>query len=283
MKKVQMAEEEGCWFQEEHVDIHELFMYYNALYFKSTLESRVMVEWSSSRMTSCGGICRALPGGGIVIRLSKPLLCLRPSSDLKNVLLHEMIHAYMFVHRIRDDDAGGHGTMFKSMMQEINMSQKPDAFRPVPGGYAITVYHSMFAEVEYYKKHHWQCPQCGDVVKRAMNRKPQQADCRWYSSRPVGERHTDCRDVNCRWHMHEKYCGGMYLKTQGVDGKKKRMLPEGMQTIDSFVKVHGTNTKKKQDQEIDDQESDKQKNMKEEECIDLTELDHVVDLTDDFA
>lgn len=264
----------GEWPQED-VDIHDLFMYYNAIYFKSTLESRVMVEWSSSRMTSCGGICQALPGGGIVIRLSKPLLSLRPSSDLKNVLLHEMIHAYMFVHHIRDDDAGGHGTMFKSMMKEINMSRKPDAFRPVPEGYAITVYHSMFAEVEYYKKHHWICCQCGDVVKRAMNRKPQQADCRWYSSRPVGERHTDCRDVHCRWHMHEKYCAGLYVKTHGGDEKKKTIVPKGMQTIESCIQAKEAARKT---QECKVHEECK---AQEKEYVDLTQLDRVVDLTDE--
>lgn len=222
------------------VNIHELFMYYNALYFQSTLESRVMVEWSSSRMTSCGGICQSLPGGGIVIRLSKPLLCLRPTSDLKNVLLHEMIHAWMFVHQCRDDDPGGHGTIFKSMMKKINASCIPDAYRPIPEGYAITVYHTMFAEVEYYKKHQWECFQCGDVVKRAMNRKPQRADCRWYSSRPETQRRLDCGDLHCRWHMHEKYCGGEYVKTKGethgaTGAKKNKETTHGMNTIDKFL------------------------------------------------
>lgn len=214
------------------IDIHELFMYYNALYFRSTLESRVTVEWSSSRMTSCGGTCQLLPGGGIIIRLSKPLLCLRPISDLKNVLLHEMIHAYMFVHSIRDDDAGGHGTAFKAMMKEINASCKPDAFRPMPGGYKITVYHTMSDEVEYYKKHRWECFRCGDMVKRAVNRKPQQADCRWYASRNIEERRIDCGDVTCRWHMHQKYCGGEYVKTQGGD-RDTSQKPESMTKTDT--------------------------------------------------
>ena len=270
-----------AWLQDD-VDIHELFMYYNALYFKSTLESRVMVEWSSSRMTSCGGICQALPGGGIVIRLSKPLLCLRPSADLKNVLLHEMIHAYMFVHRIRDDDAGGHGTMFKAFMKEINASRKPDAFRPIPEGYTITVYHSMFAEVEYYKKHHWQCPQCGDVVKRSMNRKPQQADCRWYGSRPVTDRQKDCGDVKCRWHMHEKYCGGMYVKTQGDDaavGKNKNASRAGgMKTIDTFLKGANQRTQECIDLTIhEEHDTQNVSSSKNGACM----VNDVVDLTDE--
>ena len=37
----------------------------------------------------------------------------------------------------------------------------------------------MFAEVDHYRQHHWRCERCGNVVKRAMNRPPQEADCRW--------------------------------------------------------------------------------------------------------
>ena len=192
-------------------DIHHLFCYYNALYFESSLGG-VIVEWSSSRMTSCGGTCAPLVGGA-VIRLSKPLLSLRPVADLKDVLLHEMIHAYMMVHRIRDNDPGGHGDVFKQWMKVINASRKPDMHRPMRG-YRITVYHTMFREVDYYRQHHWTCGRCGDKVKRSMNRKPQVADCRW-------KKREDCSDPKCRWHMHEKHCGGEYVKTREPEGKKR--------------------------------------------------------------
>jgi predicted SprT family Zn-dependent metalloprotease len=190
-------------------DIHALFCYYNDLYFQSSLESRVMVEWSSERMTSCGGTCAALPGGGILIRLSKPLLRLRPTSDLKDVLLHEMIHAYIMAHRIPDSDPSGHGKPFQSIMHSINQSSAPDMYRPAGRGYRITIYHTMFEEVEFYRRHHWICSVCGDEVKRAVNRRPQVSDCRWYSK--VKER-GDCGDLKCRWHMHQKFCAGEYVK-----------------------------------------------------------------------
>jgi hypothetical protein len=43
-----------------------------------------------------------------LIRLSVPLLKLRPRKDLVETLLHEMIHAYLFV-TDGDDDHDGHG------------------------------------------------------------------------------------------------------------------------------------------------------------------------------
>lgn len=141
-------------------------------------------------MTLCGGVCEWRPGGGCRIKLSEPLLKLRPTRDLKDVLLHEMAHAFMMLQGglagfwgglslqgrghpasaaqppaalhalkaarkpgalrlrctpsspcpaagagIRDNDPGGHGTIFKSIIQRINTSTAPDHQRP-PGGCA---------------------------------------------------------------------------------------------------------------------------------------------------
>jgi hypothetical protein len=69
-----------------HPDIHELFLYYRDLYFDGQLPG-VSVEWSSKRMTSCGGTCEKALNGAI-IKLSQPLLILRPTRDLLMVLLH---------------------------------------------------------------------------------------------------------------------------------------------------------------------------------------------------
>ncbi|CAM9152212.1 unnamed protein product [Phaeothamnion confervicola] len=76
--------------------LHDLFMHYNQLYFSSIL-GPVSVHWSSSRMTRCAGTCEFRKGGGCRIKLSGPLLQYRPVSDLKNTLLHEMIHALLFL------------------------------------------------------------------------------------------------------------------------------------------------------------------------------------------
>ncbi|PNH08239.1 hypothetical protein TSOC_005242 [Tetrabaena socialis] len=63
-----------------------------------------------------------------------------------------------------------------ALMTKINESTIPDQERP-PGGYKITTTHSMTGEVENYRTHWWECPRCKHVIKRAMNRPPQAADC----------------------------------------------------------------------------------------------------------
>ncbi|GIL77806.1 hypothetical protein Vretifemale_7299 [Volvox reticuliferus] len=160
----------------EFPDIHALFLHYNDLYFNGVLLGNTTVEWSSKRMTLCGGICKYHPLSGCQIKLSEPLLKLRPVRDLKMVLLHEMIHAHNMTQRIRDPDPGGHGPPFLELMNKINRSTVPDPQRP-PDGYKITTTHSMHGEVDNYRTHWWECERCKKVIKRAMNRPPQEADC----------------------------------------------------------------------------------------------------------
>lgn len=184
-------------------DIHALFLHYNRLYFDESLGA-CSVEWSSSRMTLCAGLCQYERSGGCRIKLSEPLLKFRPSIELKETLLHEMIHAWMFLEKIRDQ--GDHGPRFQERMNFINRASFADHQRP-PQGYSITVYHSMHAEVDQYRTHHWQCPKCGNVVKRAMNRPPQEADCRGRQGKGP-----DCKDTKCAYHMHQRFCGSDYTK-----------------------------------------------------------------------
>lgn len=54
------------------------------------------------------------------------LLQLRPTIDLKETLLHEMIHAYHFLLNIRDNDKSGHGDKFKEKMNFINRATSYD-------------------------------------------------------------------------------------------------------------------------------------------------------------
>jgi len=42
----------------------------------------------------------------------------RPVRDLKDTLLHEMIHAALFLGNVRDD--GDHGPKFRAVMDRIN-------------------------------------------------------------------------------------------------------------------------------------------------------------------
>ncbi|KAF3781421.1 SprT-like domain-containing protein Spartan [Nymphaea thermarum] len=191
-----------------HPDIHELFCYYNALYFEDILGA-CLVTWSSGRMTLCAGTCRYMGGGSCEIRLSEPLLKFRSSIDLKNTLLHEMIHAYLFI-KYNNRDHGSHGNEFQNLMKKINCSTVVDYQRP-PGGYGITIYHNFFDEVDSYRVHHWMCNNCGDLVKRAMNREPSPNDC--IQRLKEGQ---VCNHPSCHWHSPKddtgvpgsySYCG----------------------------------------------------------------------------
>lgn len=156
-------------------DVHLLFIAFNEKFFWRQLVT-VCVSWSK-RMTSCAGICSYQGRGGLCsITLSEPLLKLRPRKDLVETLLHEMIHAYLFVtHNNRDRD--GHGLEFQKHMFRINAE----------AGTNITIYHDFHDEVRLYKTHWWKCdgpcqhrhPYFG-LVKRAYNRAPGPND-RWWA------------------------------------------------------------------------------------------------------
>ncbi|CAI5452456.1 unnamed protein product [Caenorhabditis angaria] len=76
-------------------DILAMFLKFDETYFDGQLKKDCYVEWSS-RMFVCAGICSHGSGDTFcTIRLSKPLLKLRPRTDLVETLLHEMIHAFL--------------------------------------------------------------------------------------------------------------------------------------------------------------------------------------------
>ncbi|KAF9134967.1 hypothetical protein BGW39_005264 [Mortierella sp. 14UC] len=131
-------------------DLHGLFLAFNDLYFESKL-SACEVRWSP-RMTVCAGLCVYQSTARYCsIRLSEPLLKFRPESDYIDTLLHEMIHAYLFVTQaIQDHD--GHGADFQHHMNRINKA----------AGTTITIYHTFHDEVRYYKTHVWKPPQPAD-------------------------------------------------------------------------------------------------------------------------
>ncbi|KAF2189737.1 hypothetical protein K469DRAFT_737002 [Zopfia rhizophila CBS 207.26] len=220
---------------EPFVDIHELFGYYNVLYFRKLLVPRVEVMWSP-RLTLSAGICELSkdPATGkftrIRIKLSTPLLQYRPRSDTINMLLHEAIHAYFFIttswRHSRGDDGTGHGIGFQLLADAINNHGSPN--------YEITIYHTFHDEVDTYRTHIWQCngpckersPYFG-LVKRSMNRAPGKSDS-W-------------------WEKHEIECGGTYTKIQEPELTKKqkdalsKKERAGMQKnkIDGWVKADG--------------------------------------------
>lgn len=148
----------------------------------------VQVDWSS-KMTLCAGLCRWRPQElSCEIKLSKPLLQLRSRKDLVETLIHEMIHALLFVTR-DSDNRESHGPKFHEHMYRINRESS----------LSISVYHTFHDEVRHYQNHVWRCkgvcrqraPYYG-WVRRSMNRKPGPSDT-W-------------------WSQHQQTCGGVFEK-----------------------------------------------------------------------
>nr|XP_060609799.1 DNA-dependent metalloprotease SPRTN [Anolis sagrei ordinatus] len=178
-------------------DVRGLFLQFNQSLFWGALEA-VEVKWSP-RMTLCAGVCCYEGRGGMCsIRLSEPLLKLRPRKDLVETLLHEMIHALLFV-TYNDKDHDSHGPEFCKHMDRINRLT----------GTNITVYHNFHNEVDFYRQHWWRCngpcqkrtPYFG-YVKRAMNRAPSANDY-W-------------------WSEHQQTCGGTFIKIKEPENYSKK-------------------------------------------------------------
>ncbi|PAV61185.1 hypothetical protein WR25_06825 [Diploscapter pachys] len=163
-------------------DVHALFKEFDRRFFNERLINQCYLTWSP-RMTTCAGICKyegTNHYGMCTISLSKPLLTLRPRSDLVETLLHEMIHAYLFITEgcRNRDGADGHGPRFQEHMYRINRTANTN----------ITIYHSFHQEVAHYKRHVWRCngpcraraPYFG-FVRRATNRAPGRNDP-WFAS-----------------------------------------------------------------------------------------------------
>ncbi|KAL3320699.1 hypothetical protein Ciccas_000635 [Cichlidogyrus casuarinus] len=170
-------------------DIYAMFQAYDNRFFQGKLCS-VELKWSP-RMYTCAGICVYQGRGGLCsIRLSEALLKFRPRKDLVETLLHEMIHAFLFI-TSRDFDREGHGPNFQHHMHRINKE----------AGTKITIYHSFHDEVRNYKVHWWRCNgPCQDRkpffgwVKRTMNRAPGPNDT-W-------------------WKLHKQSCNGEFIKVK---------------------------------------------------------------------
>ncbi|CAG9332981.1 SPRTN [Blepharisma stoltei] len=179
----------------EFPDIYDLFQTFDVQFFEGKL-GVVELIWSK-RMTLCAGLC-CYKDGLITIKLSEPLLKYRSISELKETLIHEMIHAYLWIMHI-ESGRDGHGPAFQDIMITINAI----------AGLNVTIYHSFHDEVDFYRKHIWKCdgpcqnwkPYYG-LVKRAMNRPPSDKDP-W-------------------WNEHQKKCGGKYTKIAEPTPKKKK-------------------------------------------------------------
>ncbi|XP_046962151.1 DNA-dependent metalloprotease dvc-1 [Vanessa cardui] len=191
-------------------NVHALFIHFDKIFFWTQLASRAVVRWSK-RMYSCAGTCsydRCICD----IALSEPLLKLRPRKDLVETLLHEMIHAYLFI-TDRDRDRDGHGPNFQKHMHRINKA----------AGLNISIYHDFHDEVKLYQTHWWRCdgpcqykkPHFG-IVRRSMNRAPGPSDY-W-------------------WNSHKRNCGGTFVKFKEPEKHQKKKAPTNPKPVADITK-----------------------------------------------
>ncbi|CAG2177236.1 unnamed protein product, partial [Oppiella nova] len=100
--------------------INELFRRYDKRFFDGLLHGNdVDVGWSYQMKRSAGITYADRGDRPIIIRLCRRLLFRSPRRDLVETLLHEMIHAWMLIHGVEEDN-GGHGRVFHKKMDELN-------------------------------------------------------------------------------------------------------------------------------------------------------------------
>ncbi|CAF0850824.1 unnamed protein product, partial [Didymodactylos carnosus] len=181
--------------------IQELFVQFNQQFFYDQLGA-VYVEWSK-RMTSCAGICYyERRGHHCRIALSEPLLKLRPRKDLVQTLLHEMIHAYLFVTKNN------------------------------------RVYHNFIEEFHHLRQHWWRCngkcqqwaPYFG-YVKRAMNRAPSKNDF-WFATH---QERCGGEFIKVKEPEPKEKRKNMSTIDSSSASKKLKPLLAGQRRLDSFI------------------------------------------------
>ncbi|XP_062199071.1 uncharacterized protein LOC133901653 [Phragmites australis] len=201
-------------------DVGVLFNHFDGLYFQGALAAAgFSVHWGSSiNSSSFGSITFSKPRN--TITLSEPVLRYRSTADRKKALLHEMIHAIIYIKFQRKDRA--HGPIFRDWVDAINSCPIEDDQRP-RGGYNLTTRHDFGTEEpRSVKTFLWKCKSCGDTLVRPSNQGPPSDAC---CIENVCNDDT-CRNMLCRWHNHKKGCRGTYAKVVHTDQKED---PRGTQ------------------------------------------------------
>ncbi|XP_063294230.1 DNA-dependent metalloprotease SPRTN-like [Pelobates fuscus] len=173
-------------------DIKTLFSKFNIMFFWGVLDG-TEVKWSK-RMTRCSGLCRYKQSNDTCsIHLSEPLLKFKSRKDVVETLLHEMIHALLFL--TGQNERESHGPIFIEHMERINKIT----------GANISICHDFYNEIEMCRMHWWRCDgPCDHVIKRSMNRAPSARES-W-------------------WGQHQQTCGGSFIKVREPPGYKNRKI-----------------------------------------------------------
>ena len=162
---------------ESWIDIHSMFFYFNEVYFEKKLNNVVISWidrededadfrycigtdvpkwWHGPRKILCAGICcqieRQITGAyarACHIRLPNALRKFKLVKETKATLLHEMIHAYLYLtgQIMEGESFNDHSRLFKQHMHRINTDTLVfDAYRPKEG------YGVSFADVAHVEE-----------------------------------------------------------------------------------------------------------------------------------
>eukprot|EP00371_Babesia_bovis_P000976 XP_001609623.1 hypothetical protein [Babesia bovis T2Bo] len=139
----------------ELFDVHESFRHLNDICFDQSL-SAVVLSWSK-KMTVSAGRCRFKENRYCEIILSEPILKYRSAKECEETLLHEMIHAYLFLTK-KSKTLNAHGKV--SVYVGWNISQDfiwhMNRVNDITG-LNVDIYHNFIDEVEYNRRHVWRC------------------------------------------------------------------------------------------------------------------------------
>ncbi|OCU00024.1 hypothetical protein XELAEV_18005806mg [Xenopus laevis] len=165
-------------------DIQALFEEFNIKFFYGYLLP-IDLKWTNRVSKKVGYFKHYEITGKNEIRLNKPLLDLLPRKDTVQILLHEMIHYYLFIIGIPDIN---HGRAFQNEMERINRES----------GANIPIRHPFQEEYEALKCHWWKCDgPCQELIKRSRNAAP-------------------CSKA------HKRKCAGNLIKIQEPANKRSR-------------------------------------------------------------
>ncbi|XP_047051509.1 DNA-dependent metalloprotease SPRTN-like [Lolium rigidum] len=207
----------------ENPDVWQLFRHYDKLYFRGVLvDAGFSVEWSQPRMKTISSFGSCSFGESNTITLYEPILKYRTNADLKNALLHLMIHAFLSV---KCDAKGiwGHGPAFRGWMHALNTCSIDDRMRPTCG-YCITTTHDFSPEkCGSMQGFWWKCESCGVTLLRAKKLGPPSDSC---CIENVSQDAT-CGNMLCNWHNHKVDCGGTYVVTKSPETPGQQMVQKG--------------------------------------------------------
>lgn len=172
--------------------------HYNVTCFEGKLRN-VDVRWNR-KMTLCPSLCVFDNfSKDCVINLSKPILTIRPRKKIIECLLHEMVHAYIFIkHNV--DNREEHTVEFHAYTQKI---------RRITGVHVRNRHNYLEFTGNAVSVFEWQCEgKCRllwgnkGLVKRSVQRCPSFSDL-W-------------------WHRHQAECGGTFLELDNNNEVDKR-------------------------------------------------------------